>query len=234
VFSWDFGDGTFAEGPTVTHAYSFERTYPWTLSAFADGRCCTQAGSIFVRPCPAVSLSPAAFGGWVKGVACSKTITASGGTAPYAFAVTAGSLPPGMTLSSSGVLAGAATGTGSWTFTITATDAQGCQGSQAYTLAIYDLFFDDDLKRCRFFVNRTTGEYRWDILAGAHAGESFTGTAVLVNGGTKIYSQPGAQNLLNVTFDPIRKRAYGYFMAAGGVYSTLSDGNTSNSTGSCT
>jgi len=234
VFSWDFGDGTFAEGPTVTHAYSFERTYPWTLSVFADGRCCTQTGSIFVRPCPALSLSPAAFGGLVKGVACSRTVTASGGTAPYAFAVTAGSLPPGMTLSSSGVLAGAATGAGSWTFTITGTDAQGCQGSQAYTLSVYDLFFDDDSGRCRFFVNRTTGAYRWDILAGAHAGESFTGTAVLVNGGTKIYSKPGAQNLLNVTFDPIRKRAYGYFLAAGGVYSTLSDANTGNSAGSCT
>jgi hypothetical protein len=234
VFSWDFGDGTFAEGPTATHAYSFERAYPWTLSVFADGRCCTQTGNIFVRPCPALSLSPVAFGGLVKGVACARTVTASGGTAPYAFAVTAGSLPPGMTLSSSGVLVGAATGAGSWTFTITATDGQGCQGSQAYTLTIYDLFFDDDAERCRFFVNRTTGAYRWDILAGAHAGESFTGTAVLVNGGTKIYSQPGAQNLLNVTFDPIRKRAYGYFMAAGGVYSTLSDGNTSNSAGSCT
>lgn len=233
VFGWDFGDGNRAEGPTATHSYRFVGTYTWTLSAYADGRCCTQTGTILVRPCPEILLSPASLGGLVKGVACTKTVVASGGTAPYSFSVTAGTLPTGMTLSSTGVLSGATTGAGIWTFTITATDAQGCQGAKAYTLSVYDLFFDDDLGRCRFYVNRTTGAYRWDILTGAHAGESYFGTAVFVNGGTKIYSQPGAPNALNVTFDPNRKKAYGYFISATGVYSTFSDCNTNNSAASC-
>lgn len=233
VFSWDFGEGSYAEGPTATHAYGYAGSYTWTFSVFADGRCCTQTGTILVRPCPEILLSPASLGGLVKGVACTKTVVASLGTAPYSFAVTAGTLPTGMTLSSTGVLSGAATGAGIWTFTITATDAQGCQGAKAYTLSVFDLFFDDDLGRCRFYVNRTTGAYQWDILAGAHAGESYFGTAVFVNGGTKIYSQPGAPNALNVTFDPIRKRAYGYFISATGVYSTFSDSNTNSTAGAC-
>jgi PKD repeat protein len=233
VFGWDFGDGNRQEGPTAIHSYRFVGTYTWTLSAFVDGRCCTQTGTIFVRPCPAISLSPASLGGLVKGVSCTKTIVATGGTDPYTFAVTTGALPPGVTLSSAGVMTGAAGAAGSWTFTVTATDGQGCQGSRSYSLTVYDLFFDDDQGRCRFYVNRSTGAYKWDILAGAHAGESYSGVAVVVNGGAKIYSQPGAANALNVTFDALRKKASGYFISASGVYSTFSDSNTSSTATAC-
>jgi hypothetical protein len=54
---------------------------------------------------------------------------------PYTFAVTAGSLPAGLSLSSAGVLSGTPTAAGSSSFTITATDSTGAAGSQAYTLA---------------------------------------------------------------------------------------------------
>ena len=70
----------------------------------------------------------------------SASITASGGAAPYGFAVTAGSLPAGLTLSSGGVLAGTPTAGGNFTFTITATDSSGApgpfSGSQLYTLTV--------------------------------------------------------------------------------------------------
>ena len=65
----------------------------------------------------------------------------------------------------------------------------------------------------------------WDI-PGAHAGGSYFGTAVFVNGEQKIYSQPGAPNASNVTFDPIRQEGLWllHFGHRGAL--TFSDSNT--------
>ncbi|TDX01980.1 MBG domain-containing protein [Dinghuibacter silviterrae] len=52
-----------------------------------------------------------------------ENFTASGGTAPYTFAVTSGALPGGMSLSSAGALSGTPTAAGTFTFSVTATDA---------------------------------------------------------------------------------------------------------------
>lgn len=80
-----------------------------------------------------LALSPSTLPGGTVGTAYSETITASGGTAPYSFAVTAGSLPPGLSLSSGGVLSGTPTTAGSYSFTISATDSNSNTGSQAYS-----------------------------------------------------------------------------------------------------
>lgn len=63
-------------------------------------------------------------------------LTASGGTAPYHFAMTYGELPPGMTLSADGLLSGTPTAQGFFGFSFIATDADGKTGSWGYTLAI--------------------------------------------------------------------------------------------------
>src|SRR5262249_60242172 len=54
--------------------------------------------------CPVISPAPASLPGGTIGTAYSQTITASGGTAPYTFAVTSGTLPAGLTLSTSGAI----------------------------------------------------------------------------------------------------------------------------------
>lgn len=54
----------------------------------------------------------------------------------FAFAVTAGSLPPGISITSSGKLIGTPTQTGSFSFTVTATDSSGCTANQTYTLTV--------------------------------------------------------------------------------------------------
>nr|WP_315595712.1 autotransporter domain-containing protein [uncultured Cupriavidus sp.] len=73
-------------------------------------------------------------------LAYSQTITASGGTAPYTYAITAGTLPAGMTLSAGGVLSGTPTAVGSFNLTVTATDSSGGLGpfssSRNYTLTV--------------------------------------------------------------------------------------------------
>ncbi|OOG65727.1 hypothetical protein B0E45_26690 [Sinorhizobium sp. A49] len=87
---------------------------------------------------PTIRLTPASLPNPKVGVAYSSTwFTATGGTGPYTFAVTNGTLPAGMTLSAGGVLSGTPTAGGSFpTITVTATDANGGTGTQDYTLTV--------------------------------------------------------------------------------------------------
>ena len=87
-----------------------------------------------------VTVSPGSLSAGTVGTAYSQTFTASGGTTPYSFAVTAGAIPAGMTLSTGGALSGTPTAGGTFNFTVTATDSTGApgpfSGSQAYSLTI--------------------------------------------------------------------------------------------------
>jgi hypothetical protein len=71
------------------------------------------------------------------------TLRVTGGRAPYTFSVSAGSLPPGMSLSRNGVISGTPGAAGTYLFTVTVLDnphgprGQGpSSGSQDYTLVI--------------------------------------------------------------------------------------------------
>jgi hypothetical protein len=61
---------------------------------------------------------------------------------------------------------------------------------------------------------------------------TFRGVANVINGGAKAYSKPSDSASLNSTYDAARHRAAAYFSAAG-VYSTLSDMNTTNNPPGC-
>jgi hypothetical protein len=65
-----------------------------------------------------------------------QAMSASGGTAPYTFAITYGDLPPGLAFSPDGVLSGTPTMAGEYGFSMTANDAHGATGSQFYGLTI--------------------------------------------------------------------------------------------------
>lgn len=57
------------------------------------------------------------------GVAYSQTVAANSGTPPYSFDISAGSLPPGLSLATSGALTGTPTTANPYTFTLRVTDA---------------------------------------------------------------------------------------------------------------
>jgi hypothetical protein len=74
------------------------------------------------------------------GVGYSQTLTAGGGGGgAYTFAITGGTLPVGLTLNSStGVLSGKPTASGTFSLTLSATDPFGATGAQNYMLQVYD------------------------------------------------------------------------------------------------
>ena len=99
----------------------------------------TQAIALIGTGLSSITLSPSSStlaAGTVGAAYGGVTFTATGGTGPYTYTHT-GTLPPGLTLSSSGVLSGIPTTAGGpYSFTVVATDSESATGSNAYSIAI--------------------------------------------------------------------------------------------------
>ena len=108
--------------------------FPITVTATDSFNCTGTTNFTLTINCPTITLS--ALTGGTAGTAYSQTLTASPSGGGYTFAVTAGSLPPGLTLASGGALTGTPTQAGTFNFTATATGFGSCTGSQAYTIVI--------------------------------------------------------------------------------------------------
>jgi hypothetical protein len=84
--------------------------------------------------------TPTALPNATEGSAYSQNLTAAGGTAPYRWSVTVGSLPAGLTFdASTGQIAGTPTAGGSYSFIVQATDASGQSVTKAFTLVVSGL-----------------------------------------------------------------------------------------------
>lgn len=87
--------------------------------------------------CPSITLAPSVLPAGTSGAAFATGVSASGGAGPYAYQVSSGALPAGVSLNAAtGAIAGTPTAIGTFNFTITATDANGCPGSRAYAIVI--------------------------------------------------------------------------------------------------
>jgi hypothetical protein len=133
-------DGYFAEyGYVQDHGYSENDIY--------DSRLLYELPPHFLEPLntgweigywhsipTAITLSPTTLTQAQVSTAYSQKITAVGGTAPYTYYLASGSLPPGLGLSTTGVLSGTPTHVGTFNFTVATVDQNGFIGSYAYTL----------------------------------------------------------------------------------------------------
>jgi hypothetical protein len=87
--------------------------------------------------CPAIVVNPTSLPAALLGTPYNQIVSASGGTAPYSFAVSAGALPGGLTLNAAtGAISGIPNASGNFAFTITATDINNCPGSRGYSLQL--------------------------------------------------------------------------------------------------
>ncbi|WP_343299542.1 IPTL-CTERM sorting domain-containing protein [Delftia sp. Cs1-4] len=128
-----------ASGTSVTYTpttgYSGPDSFTYTATN-TSGTSSPATVSITVSA-PTLAVAPASLNAGLQGTTYSATVSASGGTAPYSYTISSGSLPAGMSLNTStGTISGTPSSSGTSSFTVTATDANGATGSRAYSVAV--------------------------------------------------------------------------------------------------
>ncbi|HEV7920766.1 MAG TPA: carboxypeptidase regulatory-like domain-containing protein [Thermoanaerobaculia bacterium] len=86
--------------------------------------------------CAGVSIQPATLPDGGVGLSYNQTLTLANGTGSATFSILSGSLPPNLTLSSSGVISGTTTAAGVYTFVVSATDGAPCTTTREYTIEV--------------------------------------------------------------------------------------------------
>ena len=123
--------GVLSGTPTSAGSYTFA-----VITTDAVGATGSQTyNAIINTPVAIITSALPASGVNVSGY--SQAIVATGGTGPLSFSITAGALPTGLNLiSGSGVIYGKPTATGTFNFTVTATDSVGTTARKNYTILI--------------------------------------------------------------------------------------------------
>jgi mono/diheme cytochrome c family protein len=83
-----------------------------------------------------VSITTASLPGATAGTAYSQTLAATGGTTPYRWSVSAGALPAGLTLGTTGTISGTPTTAGTYSVTVKVTDSQATPATATKALSI--------------------------------------------------------------------------------------------------
>lgn len=177
-FSWTFADGTSSTTvATASHVFEQIGLYPVTVSV-ADSRGAVSFATVNINVgCSLISISPTILPAGSTAVQYSQNLSATGGIAPYSFSVISGALPLGVTLTQNGLLSGSPLEAGTFNVTIGSTYANGCPGSQNYTLVInrtnkpiFD--FDGDGKTDIGIFRPSLGQW-WYLRSSDNANRAF-------------------------------------------------------------
>ena len=108
-----------------------------TATSAADSKASAFATVTFARPAN-LSIVPPSLPAAQASAPYSASLHASGGTEPYKWAIASGSLPQGLTLTSSGAISGAATKPGSFPFSVKVSDSGSQSTSVTLSLQVTD------------------------------------------------------------------------------------------------
>lgn len=125
--------GIISGTPTASGSYTF------TLKVADSGSPALTASaqfSIAISAAPPIVFSTTSLSSATYNVAYTATVAATGGAGALTYAVTTGSLPHGLTMSSAGAITGTPTAAGTVPFTVTASDAYGDSAQQALSITV--------------------------------------------------------------------------------------------------
>jgi len=128
----DTQTGAVSGTPTATGSFSF------TLTATNTGTPACNASQAYtvVIVCPTIVFAPASLPAATVNTAYAPTLSASPLGGGYTFALTSGTLPPGLTLNANGSFSGAPTQSGNYNFRVTTTGWGNCTGFRDYQLTV--------------------------------------------------------------------------------------------------
>ncbi|HEY1342292.1 MAG TPA: putative Ig domain-containing protein, partial [Bryobacteraceae bacterium] len=142
-FTWSLQAGSLPPGLDLDSASGQISGMPTAAGNFAftvkvtdaSAQTDTQGLHINVHPNP-VHVTTTSLGPATVGSPYSQQLGASGGIPPYQWSVSAGSLPAGLNLSSSGAISGTPTAAGTSNFTVRATDSNNSSDTQGLSVAV--------------------------------------------------------------------------------------------------
>jgi len=127
---------SLSSGGLISGTPTSDATANFTVQAIdANGCPGTQAYSV-TPACPTITVSGTPPAGTAGTAYSSTTFTASGANGSYTYSKTSGTLPTGLALSSGGVLSGTPTATGTFNFTVTATDTSDARAARPLLLRL--------------------------------------------------------------------------------------------------
>ncbi len=128
-------NGSLTGTPTQTGSF------PITVMVTDSAACTGTSGTYNLQiTCPTITVTRTGGGSFpaatFNAAYAGQSVTASGGAAPYTFAVTGGTFPPGLMLAAAGTISGTPTATGTFVFMVTATDQNSCTGVAPFSIAV--------------------------------------------------------------------------------------------------
>ncbi|MFV3406247.1 autotransporter domain-containing protein [Pseudomonas sp. NY15463] len=122
-------NGQFSGTPTATGTYSF------TISVQDQYNGTGSRAYSLTVDAATIAITPTTLGPLTVGTAFSQTLSASGGNGSYTW-TSSGTLPPGISLSNSGLFSGTPTTAGTYNFTVNTTDSLSSPGSRSYSVTV--------------------------------------------------------------------------------------------------
>lgn len=111
-------------------------SYPFTVQLADSGGVMLSQSLTLVVAAPANLTVSTSLSAGIVNTPYSDTLIANGGAGPYTWSIIGGTLPPGLSASSSGTISGTPTQAGTFSFTAQATDTSGGRASGGVTISI--------------------------------------------------------------------------------------------------
>ncbi len=125
--------GVLSGTPTAAGTSTFTIT---ATDSASPAQTATLPATLVINPAPIAITTTSPLPEGTLNTAYTATLQASGGTAPYSWSVTNGTLPAGLTLTAAGLLAGTPTASGSSTFTVQVMDSESTPQSTTASLTL--------------------------------------------------------------------------------------------------
>ena len=130
-YTWSITSGslpaglTLSSGGVIAGTPTASGTSTFTVSLSDSGSPVqTKSATLSITVAgPTLTITSSTLAAATVSTAYTQTLSASGGTSPYTWSITSGSLPAGLTLSAGGVITGTPTAAGTYKITITVTDS---------------------------------------------------------------------------------------------------------------
>ncbi|MGL2995330.1 MBG domain-containing protein, partial [Flavobacterium sp. TSSA_36] len=175
TYSWSPSGGTAATATGLSAG-----TYTVTVT---DANGCSATRSFTITQPTAIDFTTTVLPGYDYNASYSQTIVASRGTGTKTYAVTAGSLPSGFSLSTTGQITGSSTQITDSNFTVTATDANSCTATYNYVVTLNQIPITVTATPSQTKVyGESNPVLTYTVSPSLLSGDTFTGSLTRVNG----------------------------------------------------